>query len=173
MNRRSFLRFSAAMAAAVMLLPGNPGAQQSLKEQLLGAWSLVMVIAERPDGSKVEVFGADPKGIIIFTGEGFFSLFQSNAEVPTIAANDRAKATPEEATGVLRASIAYYGTYSVNEGEKTLSVRVDGSTFANLVGGPEQRRIITSITSEELRFTNPRTPAGITLQTVWKRAKAR
>jgi Lipocalin-like domain len=173
MKRRLSGRVSVAMVAAVTSLPGTLSAQHSLKDQLLGAWSLVTVIGEGPDGSKVEVFGADPKGIIIFTGEGFFSLFQSNAEVPKIAANDRAKATPEEATAVLRASIAYYGTYSVNEGEKTLSVRVDGSTFANLVGGPEQRRIITSITSEELRFTNPRTPAGITLQTVWKRAKAR
>jgi lipocalin-like protein len=173
MKLRLIGRFSVAMMAAVTLLPGSLSAQQSLREQLLGAWNLVSVIGERPDGSKVEVFGVNPKGIIIFTGDGLFSLFQSSAEVPKIAANDRAKATPEEATGVLRASIAYYGTYSVNEVEKILSVRVDGSTFANLVGGPEQRRIITSITSEELRFTNPRTPAGIALQTVWKRAKVR
>src|SRR5262249_6250088 len=160
------------MVAAVSLLPSSLSAQHSLKDQLLGAWSLVTVIGEGPDGSKVEVFGANPKGIIIFTREGFFSLFQSNAEVPKIAANDRAKATEEEATAVIRASIAYYGNYSVNEAEKTLSVRIDGSTFANLIGGPAQRRLIISLTSEALGFTNPRTPAGVTLQTVWKRAKA-
>jgi Lipocalin-like domain len=91
--------------------------------------------------------------------------------VPRIASNDRGKVSPEEATAVIRASIAYYGTYSMNEDEKTLSVRLDGSTFANLIGGPEQKRIITLLTAEELRFTNPRTPAGVTLQTVWKRAK--
>jgi hypothetical protein len=43
--------------------------------------------------------------------------------------------------------------------------------------GPEglfdvnQRRIITSITADEMKFTNPRTLAGLTLEIVWKRAK--
>jgi len=58
--------------------------------------------------------------------------------VPKIAANDRAKATTEEATAIVRESIAYYGTYGVNEGDKTLSVKLNGSTHANLIGGPEQ-----------------------------------
>ena len=107
MKRRLSGRFSVPMVAAMTLLPGTLSAQHSLKDQLIGAWSLVTVIGEGPDGSKVEVFGADPKGIIIFTGEGFFSLFQSNAEVPKIAANDRAKATPEEATREAAAALAH------------------------------------------------------------------
>jgi hypothetical protein len=37
------------------------------------------------------------EGVIIFSSDGNFSLFQSRAEIPKIAANDRAKATPEEA----------------------------------------------------------------------------
>ena len=45
----------------------------------------------------------------------------------------------------------YYGTYAVNESEKTLAVKLRGSTYANLVGGPEQKRIVTSITAEELK----------------------
>ena len=32
-------------------------------------------------------------------------------------------------------------------------------------------RIVTSITDEELKLTNPRTPAGVTLELVFKRAK--
>jgi hypothetical protein len=173
MNRRFLFRLSAIVALGLALLPGSIVAQQrALEEQILGAWTLVAVTGERSDGSKFEPFGANPKGIIIFTSDGHFSLFQSNAEVPRIASNDRGKATPEEATAVIRASIAYYGAYSMNEDEKMLSVRLDGSTFANLIGGPEQKRIITLLTAEELRFTNPRTPAGVTLQTVWKRAKA-
>lgn len=49
-------------------------------------------------------------------------MFQSSGEVPKLAANDRAKATPEEATAVVRESIAYYGTYTANEAEKSLAV---------------------------------------------------
>ena len=41
----------------------------------------------------------------------------------------------------------------------------------NLIGGPEQKRIITSINDSEMRFVNPRTPSGETLEFVWQRAK--
>ena len=80
------------------------------------------------------------------------------------------RATPEEAKAVIAGAIAYYGTYSVNEADKALSVRLQASTYANLVGG-EQKRFITSLTTDELKFTNPRTPAGLTLHTTWKRAQ--
>ena len=96
----------------------------------------------------------------------------ASKEVPKVAANDRSKATAEEATGIVASAIAYYGTYAVNEADKTLLVKIAGSTYANLVGGSPQKRIITSLTDDELRFTNPRTPAGVTLQTVWRRARS-
>jgi len=68
-------------------------------------------------------------------------------------------------------SVAYTGTYTVDEGTKTVNANIETSTFANLVGAPNQRRIVSSITADEMRFTNPRTPAGVTLEFVWKRAK--
>jgi hypothetical protein len=130
MGRSLLIRFSAMVALGVTFLPGSSVAQQkALKEQLVGTWTLVAVVGERADGSKFEPFGANPKGIIIFTDDGHFSLFQSSTEVPKIAANDRAKATPEEATAIVRESIAYYGSYSVNEADKTLAVKLSGSTM--------------------------------------------
>jgi hypothetical protein len=71
---------------------------------------------------------------------------------------------------VVRDSIAYYGTYAVDEAGRSLSVKLDGSTYANLLGGPAQRRVITSLTATELEFTNPKTPSGMTLHTVWQRS---
>src|SRR3954451_22650025 len=101
---------------ALMLFSGAAVAQQkTIKEQLVGTWLLVAVSAERADGSKGEPFGANPKGIIIFTADGHFSLLQMRAELPKIAANDRGKATPEEAAAIVGGSIAYYGTYTVSE----------------------------------------------------------
>jgi hypothetical protein len=163
----------AAVFGLALLTAQAPGQQKSFKDQLIGVWTLVSVTAERGDGSKAEPFGNDPRGVIVFTPEGYFSLLQSRRELPKIAANDRAKATPEEATAVVEGSIAYYGTYSVNEADKTIAVKIEQSTYANLMGGPEQKRIITSLTADELKFTNPRTPAGVTLLTAWKRAQAR
>src|SRR5690349_15437676 len=81
--------------------------EKSVKEQIVGAWMLVSVTSESQDGKKAEPFGASPKGVIIFSEDGHFSLFQSRADVPKIAANDRAKATPEEAQNIVASSIAY------------------------------------------------------------------
>jgi hypothetical protein len=173
MRGQRILGVCVAVVFGLLVLPQTAMSQQKpIKEQIVGAWTLVTVTAERPDGSKAEPFGNNPKGIIIFTADGHFSLLQSRADVPKLAENDRAKATPEEAKAVVSSSIAYFGTYSVNEAEKTLSVKIEASTFANLTGGPEQKRLVTSLTADELKFTNPRTPAGVTLQTAWKRAPA-
>ena len=122
---------------------------------------------------QVRTVGADPKGIIIFTPDGHFALFQSRAKLPKIASNGRAKATAEEAVAIVAGSIAYFGTYSVDEGERSLSVTLDGSTFPNILAGSVQKRLITSLDTNELKFANPRTPSGMTLQTVWKRAEVR
>jgi Lipocalin-like domain len=144
--------------------------QKSAKEQIVGAWTLVSVTSEMDDGTKGEPFGSSPKGVIIFSNDGYFSLFQSRGELPKIAANDRAKATPEEAQSIVASSIAYYGTYSIDENTKVILVNLAASTYANVAAIPNQKRTITLLTSDELNFDNPRTPNGMMLRTTWRRA---
>jgi hypothetical protein len=71
---------------------------------------------------------------------------------------------------VVQGSLAYFGTYSVNEADKVISVQVDGSTFANMIG-TDQKRVVTSLTASELKFINPAPSRDGTLELVWKRAK--
>jgi hypothetical protein len=70
-----------------------------------------------------------------------------------------AKRDPITLKGVLRHAL-----------DKVITPKVEGSTYANMIG-TDQKRIITSLTADELKFTNPRTPTGVTLEIVWKRAK--
>jgi hypothetical protein len=113
--------------------------QRSAKEQLVGAWELVAVTSEMDDGKSGEPFGPSPKGIIIFSNDGHFSLFQSRAEMPRIAANDRARATSEEAQTIVASSIAYYGAYSVDDAAKVMTVNLAGSTYPNVAAIPNQK----------------------------------
>ncbi len=153
----------------VVLPSGDALAQQkSLKEQLVGTWIYVSSTSTRADGSKTET--PNLKGIVIYTSDGHFAFVSVRADLPKLANPDRARATAEEAQAVVAGSIAYFGTYSINEVDKVLTPKVEGSTYANLIG-TDQKRIITSLTADELKFTNPRTPAGVTLEFVWKRAK--
>ena len=135
----------------VVLPPDDAVAQQkSLKEQLVGTWIYVSSTSTRTDGSKTE--NPNLKGIVIYTSDGHFALVSVRADLPKLANPDRARATAEEAQAVVAGSIAYYGTYSINEVDKVLTPTVEGSTYANLIG-TDQKRIITSLTADELKFT--------------------
>ncbi len=158
-------------AGFTLLAPDLAVAQsKSQKELLVGTWTLAAADSVRSDSSRTPLFGANPKGIMIFTADGHFALVQMRADVPRIAANNRDQATPEEYKSIVSGSIAYYGTYAFNENEKTIALQLAGSTYTNLMGG-EQKRIVSNLTMEELTFTNPRNPAGMTLEVTWKRAR--
>ena len=144
--------------------------QKSLKEQLVGTWRLVSSHTVRKDGSKLDNLGPNPKGILIYTSDGHFALVNTRSDLPKLANPDRARATAEEAQAVVAGSIAYFGTYSINEADKVITVQIEGSTFANQIG-TDQKLIITSLTADELKFTNPASTSGATLELVWKRAK--
>lgn len=163
----------AVFLLAALFAPFNAWAQTiSVKDGIVGAWTFVSVVSQSDDKTRGEPFGASPRGIMIFTADGHFSLFQSTAQLPRLAANDRARATPEEAQTLVRDSIAYYGTYTVNEAAREISLTLVGSTYTNLMSSTPQRRIITTLTPTELAFSNPRTPSGVTLHTAWRRASA-
>ena len=154
---------------AVVLPSSDAFAQQkSLKEQLVGTWIYVSSTTTRADGSKTE--NPNLKAIVIYTSDGHFAFVSVRADLPKLANPDRTLATAEEAKAVVAGSIAYFGTYSINEEDKVIIPKVEGSTLANMIG-TDQKRIITSLTTDEMRFTNPRTAAGLTLEIVWKRAK--
>jgi hypothetical protein len=66
--------------------------------------------------------------------------------------------------------IAYHGTYSVNDAEKTIVHRVVGSSFAAF-NGTEVKRTVTSVTADELKYTNPASSFGTKIDSTWKRAR--
>ena len=111
------------------------------------------------------------RGAVTYTADGHFHFITVRTDAPKYASDDPANPSPDEAMAIASGVVAYTGTYSVDESTKTVFANIETSSFPNLVGAPNQRRIVTSITDEELRFTNPRTPAGVTLELVFKRAK--
>jgi hypothetical protein len=141
----------------------------SVKDQLLGTWVYVSSTGKRGDGSAVQ--RPSLQGALTFTPDGRFHFITTRTDAPKYASSDPARPSPDEAMAVASGSIAYTGTYTVDDNTKTINVNVETSTFPNLVGAPNQRRIISSINADEMKFTNPRTPAGVTLDFVWKRAK--
>lgn len=170
MNRRYAVRLFAAALISVIVFPHDSFSQgKSLKDQLIGTWIYESGKATREDGSALD--RPKSQGAVTYTPEGRFHFITVRSDAPKYASGDSARPTPEEAMAIASGVVAYAGTYTVDESTKTIHVKIETSSFPNLVGAPNQRRIVTSITDDELKFTNPRTPAGITLELVFKRAK--
>jgi hypothetical protein len=171
MHRRDILTLSAITAFGLALLPASAVSQpKSLKDQLLGTWTLVSWERTAPDGTKVHAFGTNPKGVNVFGADGHFVVFYTRADLPKLASNDRTKATPQEAKALMDGVIAYSGTYTVEEASKTIVLNIETTSFPNQLGLP-QKRVITSLTADELKYSNPTATAGGKIEITLKRGK--
>ena len=169
MIRRNILKRVVLIVLGLGSPQGNAAAQQSsLKEQLVGTWTYVSSTAKLPDGSPQ--WGLNPKSLLIFTDNGRFSWQVFRSDRPQVASTDRRNATPDENKAIMQGSLAYFGTYSVNEADKTLISRIEGATFPNSEG-EEQKRMITRLTADELRYANPETTLGASVEAVWRRVR--
>ena len=170
MNRRHVFGLSVITALGVALLPGSASAQmKSLKEQLIGTWTIVSWDQVGKDGKNFQRFGANPKGVHVFDASGrFFGMF-ARPDLPKFKVSDPMRTTADENRAVMEGSIAYFGTYSVDEAGKSISIRLESSTFPNQVGG-EQKRTIASISANDLKLTNQSTLTGGVITYVMKRA---
>jgi Lipocalin-like domain len=154
MNRRSILSLSVITGFGFALYSGNSFAQQnSIKDQLVGTWTVISQEQARKDGSKVERFGANPKGITIFEANGRFAIILARPDLPKLASNDPMNPSPAEAKALAVGSIAYFGTYTVDEPSKTILLKIEASTLPNQLGF-EGKRVINTLTADELKFTN-------------------
>jgi hypothetical protein len=158
----------AGLGLAVLL--GNALAQQkSPKEQLLGTWTLVSIHSLRPDGNRLQLFGPKPKGIAMFDGGGHYIISVMRSDLPAFVVNDRMQGSAEENKAVTQGTITYFGKYSVSEADRTIIIRIDGSSFPNW-DGTDQKRLFV-LTEDELKLTVPPGPTGAgTIEVVWKRA---
>jgi hypothetical protein len=142
MDRRGII-LGATTAAASLALPAHSQAQaKSLKDRLVGAWSLADIYDRGKDGSEYYVWGEGVQGLAVYTSGGHFSI-------QIIAANrdKRASKTPRMPVGQ---SIGYFGTYTVDEATMTVKLKIDRCSFPGW-DGVERVSKIASLTADELR----------------------
>jgi hypothetical protein len=119
---------------------------KSLKDQLVGHWQLVSVTIE----SRTP-YGPNPQGSMFLDAGGHFSVVVVS-------------------TGNAR-SVSYFGTYTVNDADKSMTMHVDASSGGSVsAAGRDEKRLIT-LSGDDL-IVQSQTPSGrvgpITL--TWKQA---
>jgi hypothetical protein len=134
MNRRSILSISAMTVLGLALVPSSALSQQkTLKEQLVGTWTLVSYEDINPNGTKKQYLGANPRGILMFDAGGRYALEMGPSDRSKLKGN-RDNATAGEFHAAVGTFAASFGTWSVNEADKTLTRRVEGAIIPNAEG---------------------------------------
>ena len=124
-------------ATALVLLPAGAVAQQkTLKEQIQGPWSLASCNSTTAKGEKTAYCANNPRGILILAGNG-------NYATTTVAGGRKDADAPGEA--------AIFGTWSVNEADKTLTLHIVGARNPTIEG--KDIKLNISLNGEELKTT--------------------
>lgn len=166
---RSRLKIAVAAACAAVLSATAHAQDGSLKRQLAGVWSLVSVETLSKDGKSLPYLeGENIKGLLIITGTRY--SLQIIAEYPKLASNDRLKTTPDEDRTVAHGVLSNWGTYTVNEAERSLTLTNERSSFPNQ-NGAVGVRTISVLTPGDLTFSVPTTRTGNTQKLSWRRVE--
>jgi hypothetical protein len=154
------LRTIAALLALALSAGAAPAqSAASLKDQIVGSWDFVVAEVTAPDGKKSFPFGETPKGILIFTADGRFAQIHVAGDAPRIASNNRLTGTPEEYAEIMRRSLSVFGTYTVDESNRTVTYNIVSASFPNWQG-ETQTRAIDKLTSDEFVNTNRNVAGG-------------
>ena len=97
MNLRMIFAACAIAAFGSSMMTIDALAQkQSLKEQLVGTWTLLSWEQKKGDGTKLERYGATPKGIAFFDDGGRYIITVMRSDRAKYASNALWQGTPDE-----------------------------------------------------------------------------
>lgn len=126
---------------------------------IAGAWQLERATAALPDGGIVHPFGTEPRGLLLYTADGWMSA--------TICRG--ASATSPAAAGAVSA-VSYAGRVAVRTDAVVHQVSVGGPPFGP---GTEQVRLARFDRPDRLVLTTPGDPAREPIvELVWRRRPA-
>ena len=170
MNHRRIFTLLAITMLALALLPSGIFAQQgSLKQQLVGTWTLVSYDAIAADGARRQLSGFNAKGILIFDDGGRYANVFERVGRPKF--KSAAQPTTEElAAATADFFAANFGTWSVSEADKVLTQRFEGALRPNNDGADARSSV--SLAGDELKLMtiNP-LPTGAKIEQAYRRAK--
>jgi hypothetical protein len=81
--------------------------KQSLKEQLVGTWTLLSWEQKKGDGTKIERYGTNPKGIAFFDAVGRYIITVMRSDRAKYASNALWQSTPDENKETADGTITY------------------------------------------------------------------
>ncbi len=148
---------AAIVALGLLWAPTGTLAEQAsaqpktIKEQLVGAWRVMLIDRIAADGSRTPLYGPNPAGQLVFDASGHYAGLIGRNAIAKFAANDPKAGTPDENKAVVQGTFADTGRYTVNETDKTIDLQIELSTFPNWTGTRQKRSVM--IAGDDLVYT--------------------
>jgi hypothetical protein len=142
-----------------------------MKEQFVGTWQMEAFEVNFLDGETLYPYGREPQGRLMYDGLGNMAVQIMRPGIAPFAVYDRWMGTPEEVRAAFHGYLAYYGSYTVNIEEKTVSHHMSGSVFPNYIGDTSVRSF--EFSGERLTLSTPPMPFGGaegTARLIWVRS---
>ena len=139
------------------------------KNNVAGIWRLTSAYMD-DHGTRINVFGFHPSGMLIFTEDLHFIVVINNPDIPKFVSGDRSVGTPEEYKSAVVNSLGVYGTYTIDENGDFVEEHVLGSTFPNMNGTSRGRNELTEKVDGNRIMESLKVADGVSLNVVWQRA---
>lgn len=153
------------LALGALLLASAAAAQPP--PSLAGTWTLAAADDLKPDGSRVAAYGPSPRGLLVMTADGRYSLQIYRSDRVAFASANKREGTPDEFKAVSLGMSAHFGRYVVDPAKATLTFQIEQASFPNWNGTTQVRPF--ELAGDELRYRVPATPDGNVPVSVWRR----
>lgn len=113
----------------------------SLRDQLIGTWSLVSYETRAEDGTVEHPMGTEIVGFLMYALPGYMS---ANLMIPgarPFASGDINSGSPDELTAAARAYFGYAGRFEVDESAGAVRHHIEVSLVPNLVKSVQKRYV--------------------------------
>jgi len=107
-----------------------------LQHRLVGSWKAVSFTDVPDRGETVHPFGTTPNGLMIYTADGYFSIFVISGPNSS-GSKDMSAMSAEEWQTLFHGFLSWFGTYRVTNSQ--IAFHVDGSSLP-AYNGTEQTR---------------------------------
>jgi hypothetical protein len=132
--------------------------EQQVRDQLVGAWKLVSIVAIAPDGTTTNTLGEHPVGQISYSPGGQMSALLQHTDRPAMSGTTARDATDAEIVAAWRTFIGYFGPYTIDLEAGALVHHVAGAYLPSMVGTDQVRYF--SFEDDRLILQPPATAAG-------------
>jgi hypothetical protein len=156
------------VAASLVLIALPSPARAQSASALTGTWALLSSTTER-DGNKIYNFGAKPQGKLVIDKAGNWITVITKPDLPKFASNNYMSGTADENKAIAQGILAYFGKYTVNPANHTITVTIQSASVPNW-NGQVQKRAYELVGDQLTLIANPALGGGIA-RMVWKRAQ--